>query len=224
MREDLWLAERLGRAALWWDAGDDPAAVAAAARDRAPAMAQARVPSAEVATLTPLEDAGFRVVDVTVTMAGPPVAPSETGVEVGDATAQDVPALLEIAERHYGVSRFHLDPRVGGAVAGAIKRDWLQAYADGTRGDQLLAARAAGRAIGFLARIRRDDGTDVIDLIAVHPEHRGAGVGEALVAALSPPGGRVEAGTQASNALAVRFYERLGFAFRASAYVLHLHA
>ena len=223
MREDRWLAERLGRAALWWDAGDDPAAVADAARERAPAMAQARVATHDVATVALLQDAGFRVVDVTVTMTGPPVARWDAGVEVGDATAQDVPGLLEIAERHYGVSRFHLDPRLSTAVAGAIKRDWLQAYVDGERGDQLLAARAGGRAIGFLARIRRADGADVIDLIAVAPEHRGAGVGVALVAALAPSGGRIEAGTQASNSRAVQFYERLGFSFSASAYVLHLH-
>jgi ribosomal protein S18 acetylase RimI-like enzyme len=224
VREDPWLAERLGRAALWWDAGDDPAAVAAAARERAPAMAQARVPTGEVATVAPLEDAGFRVVDVTVVMAGPPVARRDGGVEVGDATAEDVPALLEIAEHHYGVSRFHLDPRVPVAVAGAIKRDWLRAYVDGTRGDQLLAARAGGRPIGFLARMRRSDGADIIDLIAVHPDHRGAGAGEALVSALAPSAGRIEAGTQASNTGAVRFYERLGFGLQSSAYVLHLHA
>jgi dTDP-4-amino-4,6-dideoxy-D-galactose acyltransferase len=225
VRDDAWLAERLGLAALWWEPGDDPAAVAAAARARAPAFAQARVPAADVAALAALHDAGFGVVDATVTMAGRgPSAATDAGVEVRDAVPGDAPVLLDVAERHYDVSRFHLDPAIPDAVAGAVKRAWLQAYFDGTRGDRLLTALAGGRPAGFLAGLRRADGTWIVDLVAVHPRARGRGAGRALVAALAPAGERVEAGTQLANVGALRFYGGLGFTIAATAYVLHLHA
>jgi ribosomal protein S18 acetylase RimI-like enzyme len=224
VRDDPWLAERLGRAALWWENGDDPRRVADAARSRAPALAQARVPCDRVATAVALQDAGFRVVDATVTMAGPaPAARDDDGVAVRDAEPGDAPALLDIAEHHYGGSRFHLDPEIPDAVAGALKRDWLQACFDGTRGDRLLCAVRDGRPAGFLALIRRGD-VGVIDLIAVHPDLRGAGAGAALVGALRGSCARVEAGTQLANVGALRFYGALGFSVAACAHVLHLHA
>jgi GNAT superfamily N-acetyltransferase len=223
VREDAWLAERLGHAALWWEEGDDPLAVAAAARDRSPALGQARVPAADVAALATLQDAGFRVVDATVTMTGTaPAATVPSAFEVRDAAPGDADALLEIAERHYGVSRFHLDPAIPDATAGAIKRAWLQAYFDGTRGDRLLAAHRDGRAAGFLALLLRD-GVGIVDLVAVAPEQRGGGGGRALVGALAGLSERVEAGTQLANAGALRFYASLGFTVAATAYVLHLH-
>jgi ribosomal protein S18 acetylase RimI-like enzyme len=225
VRDDPWLAQRLGRAALWWQDGDDPGRVAAAARERAPALAQARVPADAVATLGELQDAGFRVVDATVTMAGRPAqAAAGDGIVIRDAVAPDAAALLEIAERHYGVSRFHLDPAIADDVAGAIKRSWLQAYLDGERGERLLAADREGRAAGFLALLRRGDGVGIIDLVAVHPQLRGTGAGTALVGALAPAFERIEAGTQLANTGALRFYASLGFTVAATAYVLHLHA
>jgi ribosomal protein S18 acetylase RimI-like enzyme len=223
MREDPWLARRLDHAALWWEEGDDPLAVAAAARDRAPAFAQARVPTTAVAALAALQDAGFRVVDATVTMAGSAPAAMQHDFEIRDAAPGDAPALLEIAERHYGVSRFHLDPAIPDATAGAIKRAWLQAYFDGARGDRLLTAQRDGHAAGFLALLLRD-GVGIVDLVAVHPQQRGAGAGRALVGALGGLTQRVEAGTQLANAGALRFYASLGFTVAATAYVLHLHA
>jgi predicted GNAT family acetyltransferase len=225
VRDDPWLAELLGCPVLWWEAGDDPEAVAAAANDRAPAFAQARVPAADVAVLGTLQDAGFRVVDVTVTMTGRPTCPAPAiGIEVRDAVADDAPALLDLAEHQYDVSRFHLDPAIPAATAGAIKRAWLQAHFDGTRGDRLLTATGDGRPLGFLAGLTRADGTRIVDLTAVHAQARGRGAGGALVAALAPAGERVEAGTQLANAGALRFYVGLGLTVGAGAYVLHLHA
>lgn len=223
MRDDSWLAGRLNQSALWWESGDDPAAAAVIARERSPSFAQARVGVDEVATVAALENAGFRVVDVTVTMVGTSCGrPVTAGVEVSEATPEDLPDLLDIAENHYGVSRFHLDPLVPDGVADRIKRDWLEAYVDRTRGDCLLAARRDGRAIGFLAQISQPDRTEIIDLIAVHTAQRGAGAGAALIGELA--GRRIQAGTQASNLGALRFYGRLGFEPAAAAYVLHLHS
>jgi len=222
--EDAWLAERLGRPVLTFEAGDDPAQVARAAAARAPAFAQAKIATAEVATAAALQDAGFRVVDVNVKLsrrAGGCDAPEA----VGSATEADREAVLDIAERHYDVSRFHRDAAIPTAVANAIKRDWAAAYLDGRRGERLLVVRRDRRTVGFLAVLAPSAGLRVIDLVAVHPDARGSGAGRALVGALLASGdGRVDVGTQIANTGALRFYERLGFLVGETRYVLHLHA
>lgn len=209
---------------FWWEPGDDAVAVAVAARERAPALAQARVPSHDVAVLVALQDAGFRVVDATVTLAGRgPEGRAGAQVAIRDAVPGDADDLLHIAEQHYDVSRFHLDPQIPGELAGSVKRAWLQAYFDGTRGDRLLVATRERRPVGFIAGLYRSDSTRVIDLVALHPALRGAGAGRALVGALAPDGEAVEAGTQLANTSALRFYGRLGFTVATTEFVLHLH-
>ena len=211
MREDAWLAGRLGRPAFTWAPGEDTAVPAGA-------FAQAKVPCADVETVSALEDAGFRVVDVNVTLerpAGGLGAPA--GVDVGEATARQAGALLDIAGRAFTFSRFHLDPRIPDTTADAIKREWIRSYLDGVRGDRLLAASVGGQVAGFLAQLG-----NVIDLIAVDAPHRGSGAGRALVAALA--GGPIVVGTQAANLASLAFYGALGFTVIDTKYVLHLHA
>ena len=224
MREDTWLAERLARPVLTFEAGDDPAEIARATAERAPAFAQAKIATADVATAVALQDAGFRVVDVSVTLsrrAGMADAPED----VCDAREADRNAVLEIAGRHYDVSRFHHDAAIPRSAANAIKRDWAAAYLDGQRGERLLVVRRDSRPIGFLAVLASSPGVRVIDLVVVHPDARGAGAGRALVEALLACGdGRVDVGTQIANTGALRFYERLGFIVCETRYVLHLHA
>lgn len=224
MRDDAWLAERLGRPVLTFEPGDDPARVARAAAQRAPAFAQAKVATADVATTAALEDAGFRVVDVNVTLSRPGGGVAMPA-DVGPAVEDDREAVLEIAGRHYDVSRFHRDPAIPAQASNAIKRDWAAAYLDGRRGERVLVVRRAGRPVGFLAVLAPSPEVRVIDLVAVHSEARGAGAGRALVEALlSGSGGRVDVGTQIANTGALRFYERLGFRVSDTRYVLHLHA
>jgi ribosomal protein S18 acetylase RimI-like enzyme len=211
VRPDAWLAERLGRPAFTLGEGDDPGALPG------PGFYQAKVPGADVARVHALEAAGFRVVDVNVTLRrapGPLTAPD--GVSVADARPGQRAAVLEIATRHFGVSRFHMDPAIPDAVASAIKRDWAAAVLDGERGDRMLVAEAGGAVAGFLALA-----ADVIDLIAVRTPGRSAGAGRALVAAVADR--ELTVGTQIANTGALRFYERLGFTTVDTRYVLHLH-
>ena len=224
MIEDPWLAERLGRPVLTFEAGDLPEQVAGDAARRAPAFAQAKVDCGDVATTGALQDAGFRVVDVNVTLVRP-AAEAQPPADVDEATEADREAVLDIAANHYDVSRFHRDPAIPDRVASAIKRDWAQALLDGRRGERLLVVRRGERAVGFLGVLAPSPGVRVIDLIAVHSGARRGGAGRALVEALLASGGdRVEVGTQVANTGSLRFYERLGFTMQDTRYVLHLHA
>jgi GNAT superfamily N-acetyltransferase len=224
VREDPWLAQRLGRPVLTYEAGDDPAAVASAALRRAPAFAQAKVPCADVAVAAALQDAGFRVVDVSVLLSRDGSSDHSVPPGVGEATESDREAVLEIAGAHYDVSRFHRDPAIPSEVANAIKRDWAAAYLDGLRGDRLLVMRRGTGTVGFLGILQSSPGVRVIDLVAVHRDERGGGAGSALVEAVLAAGeGRVDVGTQVANTSALRFYERLGFLVSDTRFVLHLH-
>lgn len=221
MIEDRWLAHRLGRPAFTVEAGDEAQDFVGAG----PGFYQAKVEAANVRRVNELEAAGFRVVDVNVTLTRPAASLSgEPACSVVPARAHQRGALLEMAANDYTVSRFHLDPRMPAAVASAIKRDWVAAYLDGDRGEELLVAELEDRPIGFLAALASPDGHRVIDLIAVASNARCAGAGRTLVGRLAAYGAPIDVGTQISNVAALRFYERLNFRVRQARYVLHRHA
>ena len=150
MREDAWLTERLGRPAFTVDEDDDRLGTE-------PGFYQAKVPTAQVARVQSLEDAGMRVVDVNVTLRRPAAPAPAVASGVRDATAHDRPAVLDIAERDYSVSRFHLDPDIPDEHARALKREWADNYFAGSRGDRLLVAERDGAVGGLSAGDRRGD-------------------------------------------------------------------
>lgn len=218
MLEDRWLTARLGRACFTFESGDSSTALTTAG------FHQAKVPCADVRRVRELEDSGFGVIDVRVTLRRVPGnVPAEAGVQVRPARAKDRDTILDIAVHHSDVSRFHMDPEIDPKVAAAIKRDWAAAVLNGERGERMLVAVVGKLTVGFLAVLTRPDAR-VIDLIAVHADERGAGVGTALVLHLLATSDRpVEVGTQVANVSALRFYERLGFTALSSTYVLHRH-
>lgn len=219
MRDDPWLAERVGRPVITVGAEDDPSIAPAT-----PSFLQTRVPTADVARVEALERAGWSVVDVTVTLSREPGIEPRAGTwSIDGPAAADRDALLAIAQDDYEVSRFHMDPRIPDAVARRIKRDWLAACLDGERGDRVLVAAGDDGPAGFLAVLRKP-AAQVIDLIAVRAAARGTGAGRALVThLLAESETTIEVGTQIANVGALRFYEALGFRARDTRYVLHCH-
>jgi ribosomal protein S18 acetylase RimI-like enzyme len=222
LAEDGWLSVRFGHPV---HTVLDPATVRPGDL-RAAGTYQAKVPASRPDLVARLEDAGMRVVNVSVTLGR---GPASIGPEPGTVRRLDPEAdgaLLAVAERSFTQTRFHLDPGTPDAVANRIKRDWVESYLLGTRGEEMLVAEAGGEPVGFLAVIRRAT-TRVIDLIAVDPEHRDKGLGRDLVARfMSDSEGtaeRVQVGTQAANLGAIRFYERLAYVVDETAFDLHMH-
>jgi ribosomal protein S18 acetylase RimI-like enzyme len=222
LAEDGWLAVRFGHPVY---TVLDPASVGSEDL-RGTGTYQAKVPASRADLVARLEDAGMRVVNVSVTLGRAPgsIGPATGTVRTLDPSADE--ALLAVAERSFTDSRFHLDPGTPDAVANRIKRDWVESYLTGRRGEQLLVAEADGAPVGFLAVLRRE-ATRIIDLIAVDPAHQGRGLGRDLVARFMRDSEgaceRVQVGTQAANLGAIRFYERLGYVVDETAYDLHLH-
>jgi ribosomal protein S18 acetylase RimI-like enzyme len=218
VRRDAWLSAALGRDAYAADAGDPIEAAG---------FYYAKCDVQDVASASRLEDEGFRVVDVNITLeaGGTAVQQSAAPGDVGPARSDERGDVLAIAESCFRYSRFHLDPLIANDVANGVKRKWIESYFDGARGDELLIARLDGRPAGFLAVLRADDAT-LIDLVGVATEAQGKGIGSALVSSFAKrhgTGTTLRVGTQIANTPSLRLYRRCGFAIERAAYVFHLH-
>jgi dTDP-4-amino-4,6-dideoxy-D-galactose acyltransferase len=201
------------------------------AREGRRAFYYAKVPTARVDQVQALASLGFGVVDVNVTferLPGDDV--DQPTVVVRDATPKDRDALLDIAENCFVYSRFHLDPQVPNRIANAVKREWVDSYLHGRRGEKVRVAEDVGRPVGFLAVLAaKCHGKDarVIDLVGVAGDCQGRGVGKSLVSAFvrerAPGCALLRVGTQAANIPSMRLYERCGFRVAETTYVLHAH-
>jgi ribosomal protein S18 acetylase RimI-like enzyme len=218
--EDGWLGERFGHPVFTVGpaAGSDDIRE----HDRAPALYQARVACEDVARASELASAGLRIVNTGITLGregGDVAAPAGVEVRVGEPGRDDDAA--KIARSAFRFDRFHLDPDVPAAVADRIKHDWVVNALAGNRGDHVLVAMREDEVVGFLAVVVEGE-RSIIDLMAVHPDHRGRGAGRALVARFLAGAERAEVGTQAANVRATRFYEALGFRAVRATYDMHM--
>ena len=143
----------------------------------------------------------------------------------GPAAIPDLePLWRSLHEHHVAVA-----PRLGGLEARTFADAWehrRESYYAwlGQPGAFLLVARRGGQAIGYavvhmmggLQGWRSGDRIAHLETLSVVPEHRGEGVGTALLQAVREHlvGGDVREltlGVIAGNADALRFYERHGF-------------
>ena len=230
--EDRWLSERIGYPVFTVPAETPGAELEAHARAQAAAMYQAKLPTAAVEDVRTLCAAGMYPVDVAVTLRADPrsIEAAPPGPEVDRAGSEYAERLLDIAGASFRWTRFHLDPAITPRVADRIKRDWIDSYLHGMRGEELLVATLEGRPAGFLAVLEdgeSDPPARVIDLVAVAEELRGRGVGRALTARVAADADRLgqvlRVGTQAANVAATRMYERVGFRVERTGYTLHMH-
>ncbi len=227
--EDRWLAERFGHP-VWTVRGASSAEVGEhVATHPGRALYQAKVPATDAAAVLDLARARLVAVNVNCVLERAPArcdGPDATGVTVRVLDPARDGAVLDLAAGAFSLSRFHLDPRIPDAVANAIKRDWVDSYLHGRRGELAYVAEHDGALAGFLAVALAAAGeARVIDLVGVAPSARGRGIGAALVRRfLADADGRcdrVEVGTQVANASATRFYERAGFRAARASYDLH---
>lgn len=225
--EDRWLAERFDHPV--WTVRDTSSAEVRehVAAHPGRALYQAKVPATHVDTVLDLATAGLVAVNVNCVLTRKPGAidaPDEAGVTIRVLDPARDEAVRDIAAAAFERSRFHLDPRIPNALADRIKRDWIDSYLHGRRGEFAYVAEQGGTLRGFLA-VAADGETRIIDLVGVAAPARGRGVGAALVRRfLADAEGvcaRVEVGTQAANTPATRFYEQAGFRAARSVYDLH---
>ncbi len=229
LKEDNWLSARLEKQAFRLDV--PTAGILAAdlrpilASFNAPCFVYCKVPAAEMQTVHALEGNGFRLVDTLLTLERPmsPPVPGNSGARLGEP--EDRLSVTQVARESFSFSRFHADPKIEREVANQIKADWAGNFFSGQRGDAMIVAEAQHRIVGFLQLLSSAE-TLIIDLIAVHPRHRGQGYATAMIACAQRQLSNLAAirvGTQAANIPAMRMYERLGFRLMAAHHVFHYH-
>lgn len=219
-RADDWLTGLLGKPAHHLiDVGDPLPPL-----PQGDVFVDAKIGIDDLRAFRSLLDAGFDLVSVDVKMRRPPL-PSPTAadpaVSVRPAIASDREAVCRVAEGAFTTDRFHADPEIPDKTADRLKAAWVGNFFSGQRGTHLHVAESEGGIVGFLLTVR-SDAMQVVDLIGVSEGARGAGVGRAMMARLSPelP---VETGTQLANVKAVNFYEKMGFAVCGATCALHYH-
>ncbi len=236
VRRDDWLSGVMAIDAFRVDVtgGADAAALAAALPAGPASFCYAKIDTLDVVAARMLGAAGFYVAETNMTFDAAPAdvvracgAADDRRIDPVDARSAG--AVLEIAETCFRYNRFHLDPAVRRETANRIKREWIQSYIAGVRGDRLFVAFEGAEPSGFLAALVSDAGGQcvaTIDLVGVATALQRRGVGRALVGAFARHYAdldRLRVGTQAANLASMQLYERAGFTIWRSGYVMHRH-
>ena len=142
-------------------------------------------------------------------------------------TANDDPGrLYELAYQSGEYSRFRVDPAIGETNFQRLYGQWVDNSISGGIADAIFVWQTSGLPKGFITVKKRGD-TGVIGLIAADIQHRGQGIGTALVnhvKAYAAESGlaRLDVVTQGRNTLACRFYEKNQFVVKSELNVYHL--
>ena len=165
------------------------------------------------------EDAGYRFVDVRLTLCGSVTANSplrlETNsVQIRQATAADIPELRRIASGSHQASRFYRDPNFPKALCDRLYEIWIEKSVEGYA-EMVWVAVSGRQPVGYISCHLRDGGAE-IGLLGVAAAARGTGVGLHLVGRaleeFAVQGAQsVSVVTQGSNVAAIRLYEKAGF-------------
>jgi dTDP-4-amino-4,6-dideoxy-D-galactose acyltransferase len=135
-------------------------------------------------------------------------------------------ALVDLAQQAGGLSRFAIDPAMPSGTAQRLFRIWIERSVRGEIADAVYVAQGPdGTLAGMIATSRQGE-RGVIGLVAVGAASRGAGLGQALVAAAHRhfvSGGLREAEvvTQGENDAACRLYARAGYRLAVAQAVFH---
>jgi dTDP-4-amino-4,6-dideoxy-D-galactose acyltransferase len=162
------------------------------------------------ATAALAEEAGFRLVDLRVTLEGAVTPREGSNAEIRLSRPADIPVLRRIAAASHHDSRFYADPHFDRGRCGELYATWIEKSCHGEAAAVVLVAEHAGEPAGYISCL----GTE-IGLLAVDAATQGRGLGGALVGAalhrLAERGAsRVRVVTQGRNARAQRIYQAHG--------------
>jgi dTDP-4-amino-4,6-dideoxy-D-galactose acyltransferase len=175
---------------------------------------------ADQSTIASAESAGFRLVDIRLTLdttlsQGVPAAVGPAHGSVRAACPDDMKALKAIARQSHRETRFYADGHFDPRRCDDMYETWIERSCSGWA-ERVVVAQAEGAPAGYVTCHVRAPGEGQIGLVAVKAASRGLGLGSAMIdEALRWFEGRhvtrVSVITQARNVNAMRFYQRAGF-------------
>lgn len=175
----------------------------------------------ETAAVVAAQQAGFRMVDIRMTLSreitGETFAIPELppGASLRPANADDLPTLQAIARQSHTDTRFFSDTHFDPARSAEMYAVWIASYLEEAANVIVWTVVQDGAAQGYLTcRVTGQSGR--IGLVGLAPRARGKGLGMALLMAgldwFASQGARqVEVVTQGKNLPAQRLYQRGGF-------------
>ena len=175
-----------------------------------------RIPIDDLASLRSAEAAGFRLVDLRVTLKNSSIPLAEpSSDDVRPYRPEDLPELRDMAGTLHRDSRFFCDARFPEQKSRELFEIWMEKACRQQDG-WVLVAEMNGRPAGYICCENRGTGTGRIQLLGVHPSAQGRGIGGRLIdAALAvwsrQPGFVVDVITQGRNLPGQRLYQRHGF-------------
>lgn len=178
-----------------------------------------KIPSDNFNGLNDLIKNDFKLIEVSVLMEQKLIIKYQRKPEIniGFVQKDEQKDVLYIAKDAFQQSRFYQDKRISQRIASQIKKDWVNNYFLGSRGDQLIVARVKDKVIGFLLLINKN----MIDLIAVSPNHHRKGIASAMIDYANQTIGLLTVGTQLNNKSSIAMYEKCGFQLKQAHFVLH---
>lgn len=234
VERDDWLSEVLRRPVWRVELSDSEPDTAMDLEDSRRGFYYVKIPVCS-SRVQEFSRAGYRLVTTAVTMERNDPEPNfDTGFAY-DLRPASAKALEELWLRQpwtwFRYDRFHADPELSPEDGDAVKRLWLWSYRKGERGDEVLLARTRPELCGYPPKVcgflcvQNASAEPTIDLVAVHPETQGTGVGASLVSEFLLRWGRklCRVTTQLTNRESIRLYERFGFRFETAHHVLHRH-
>ena len=176
------------------------------------------------ATFHHLDEGGFRLVGVRVTLARPAASgQGEVRGHIRRAVAADIPALRDIASSAHRDTRFHADGRFDAARCDELYATWIENSVRGYA-DQVLVAERNNAPVGYLtlhgpepnAAPGTTGRTARIGLFAVHERWRQQGVGRDLLRGAAHTLGaegviETSVVTAGRNVASLRVYKSEGF-------------
>lgn len=226
IQRDAWLSRVLRRRTGRLDFRTAPPG----AEEREPLAAwdfiYAKVGPEDLARVSFLENAGFRLIETNVYLEKPisrKRAASDRRIRHSEPADRE--RVMAVAGSSFRYSRFHLDSAFSGKTADRVKARWAGGFFAGTRGTAMVVAEDAGRLCGFLLLIE-SAGKILIDLIAVDPDCRNRGIATGLIRFAESNcknSAIIGVGTQIANTPSLGLYAGLGFRIASAQYVFHYH-
>jgi RimJ/RimL family protein N-acetyltransferase len=195
-------------------------------------LVSTRMSGDDTAAIALFADAGFVVVDFSLTATLQPLKQSSLPrrrFSVRTAVPEDHASICRLAGNAFHFGRYHTDPRFPRDLANARYVQWMRTALKGTDPtDIVFVLGSPGEVVGFMDVVVRNRHAD-LRLGAVDPERASGLAGfslyvETLRALLELGTKSVSAKIAAANTRAMNIYSALGFQFSRPEVVLHWHS